>query len=332
MFGDRYTRYGRWLYGRPRFRGRFWLSRGLRLRFRRRLCSRFLLDRFLRGLLCGLLLRRGRGRLHFRGRLCRRFYLGNRARLWFGSRLRSWREARFWFWSGFRPGRGLLIGNGRSDGRRLGSEADRYTNAGPSFEFRPGKLAHDLLLTGAYPLVTWAAPLLVGMWIGRRTLSDPVTQWWLFTAGAAVALSTALCAVLVAGEPGSYSLLSNEPHSQMPLWMAGSIGSACAVLGGMLLVADRLPRLVWPLVATGQMVLSVYVGHLLLLSVAAGLFRSEEVSIAFFSVGAFMMVTVICCVVWRSMLPRGPLEMVLGAAWQTVERTVRRHGKTEMAD
>ncbi len=52
----------------------------------------------------------------------------------------------------------------------------------------------------------------------------------------------------------------------MPLWMLGSIGSSCAVLGGMLLLADWLPRATWPLAATGQLALTVYVGHLLLLA------------------------------------------------------------------
>jgi hypothetical protein len=65
------------------------------------------------------------------------------------------------------------------------------------------------------------------------------------------------------GEPRFADLLTDEPHSQMPLWLLGSIGSACAVLGGMLLLADRLPRATWPLAVTGQLALTVfYVGHL----------------------------------------------------------------------
>ena len=214
-----------------------------------------------------------------------------------------------------------------------------------------GKLARDLLLSGAYPLVTWIAPLLAGLWVGRRDLSSPVVRWRLFVGGILVALVAALVASLAAGGSGTTfggtlggplggpaegpvfaSLLSNEPHSQMPLWMAGSIGSACAVLGGMLLLADRLVQLLWPLVATGQMALSVYVGHLLFLSAAAGLVRSEAVSGAFFTVGVFMLVVVLSCVLWRTVFQRGPLEAVLVAPWRAVEKVVERTGKGSSND
>ncbi|HKH49364.1 MAG TPA: heparan-alpha-glucosaminide N-acetyltransferase domain-containing protein, partial [Thermoanaerobaculia bacterium] len=151
-----------------------------------------------------------------------------------------------------------------------------FTGDPASLDDPAGKIALDLLLTGKYPLVTWAAPLLVGLWIGRRNLAAPPVRWWLLVIGATVAVSAAFAADWLATafgetfeEPGAYywfaNLINDRPHSQMPLWMLGSIGSACAVLGGMLLLADWLPRMTWPLAATGQLALTVYVGHLLLL-------------------------------------------------------------------
>jgi uncharacterized membrane protein len=193
-----------------------------------------------------------------------------------------------------------------------------------------GKLVRDLLLSGAYPLLTWSAPLLAGIWIGRRDLSAPSVRWSLLIGGLAVAVAAALCATaLIAvadpqvGEPSLAYLATDEPHSQMPLWMAGAIGSACAVLGGMLLVADGLTRTIWPLIATGQLALSVYVGHLLFLAAYAELVRHEEVPAAFLTVGAFMLGVALLCVLWRTMLPRGPLEALLAAPWWMVERFTR---------
>ena len=187
------------------------------------------------------------------------------------------------------------------------------------------KIVDDLLLTGAYPLVTWAAPLLVGLWIGRRNLTSARVRWWLLVLGLAVAVAAALAADGlsaafggVSGEPGESgfaALLTDQPHRQMPLWMLGSIGSACAVLGGMLLLADRLPRVTWPLAATGQLALTVYVGHLLLLAALPELLKREEVTEAFLTVGVFVLLVAAACTLWRAVLPRGPLEAAFSAPW-----------------
>lgn len=195
-----------------------------------------------------------------------------------------------------------------------------------------GKVLHDLLLSGSYPLVTWAAPLLAGLWIGRRNLSAPAVRWTLLLGGLAVAFTAAAVAEPgVAGGPGvtadqatlSY-LATGEPHSQMPLWMAGSIGSACAVLGGMLLATDRLARSMWPLVATGQMALSVYVGHLLLLAAYPEVLRRDDLPGAALSVGAFMLAAAAVCLIWRMVLPRGPLEALLAAPGRALDHLIHR--------
>ncbi len=196
-----------------------------------------------------------------------------------------------------------------------------------------GKIADDLLLTGTYPLVTWAAPLLIGLWIGRRNLVAPAVRWWLLVFGLAVTVASALVADGlstafggISGEPGESglaALLTDQPHRQMPLWMLSSIGSSCAVLGGMLLLADWLPRATWPLAATGQLALTVYVGHLLLLAALPELLKREEVTEAFLTVGVFVLLTAAACTLWRAVLPRGPLEAAFAAPWWIVERLVR---------
>jgi hypothetical protein len=196
-----------------------------------------------------------------------------------------------------------------------------------------GKVVRDLLLAGKYPLVTWAAPLLVGLWIGRRNLAAPALRWWLLILGLAVAVSAALTSDWLTAtlggpsegtrDPGFAVLLSDAPHNEMPLWILGSIGSACAVLGGMLLLTDRLPRVTWPLVATGQLALTIYVGHLLLLDAFPELLKRDTVPEAFLAVGVFMLLAVVASTLWRAVLPRGPLEAALAAPWWVIVRLVQ---------
>lgn len=208
-----------------------------------------------------------------------------------------------------------------------GAVAPEWFAAYPAaIEDPAGRIARDLLLSGAYPLATWAAPLLAGLWVGRRDLSSPATLWWLLGAGLAVA-GVAAFAAGPDGTPGLAGLLSAEPHEQMPLWMLGSIGSGCAVLGGALLLVGRLPGLTWPLVATGQMALTVYVGHLLLLTVNEELVRRESVPEALLTVGIFFSIAVCACGVWRAALPRGPLEYALAAPWWVVGRVLEDLGQ-----
>jgi hypothetical protein len=196
------------------------------------------------------------------------------------------------------------------------------------------KIADDLLLTGTYPLATWAAPLLVGLWLGRRDLAAPAVRWGLLILGLVFAVAAARATEWLAapfsqafeqpGGPGfAHYFLTDTPHSQMPLWMLGAIGSACAVLGGTLLLADWLPRATWPLVATGQLALTVYVGHLLLLDALWELLKQETVQAASLSVGVFMVLVGAACTLWRAVLPRGPLEAALAAPWWTIERLLQ---------
>ena len=185
-----------------------------------------------------------------------------------------------------------------------------------------GEVVRELVLSGAYPLAIWSAPLLVGMWIGRRDLALARTGGWLLGGGLALSVAASLLAPEPMGVSGLAELLNVEAHSQMPLWMIGSIGSGCAMLGGALLLVAWLPRATWPLVATGQMALTVYVGHLLLLAANEELVRRETVPDAFLSVGVFAALVACGCVLWRAVLPRGPLEYALAAPWWVVERVL----------
>lgn len=184
------------------------------------------------------------------------------------------------------------------------------------------EVLHRLALSGPYPLLTWLAPFLVGMWLGRRDLRSSLLWWRLVQVGGAVALAAHLLATSLRGWLGAPTdpvgwdhVILDEAHSQMPLWVLGSTGSAVLVLGASLLVAERVRRPAWPLVATGQLAFTVYVGHLLALHLERDTLTADTVGAATGLVLGFAVVAAGLSVVWRAVVPRGPLELVLHLPW-----------------
>lgn len=192
-------------------------------------------------------------------------------------------------------------------------------------------IVRQLLLSGSYPALTWAAPLLLGIWVGRRALQEPRIQARLMLVGLVVAIGAALLSWALQGwlgepiaEPSWLQLASDTAHSQMPLWLIGGAGSACAVLGVALLAGQWLPRLIWPVAAAGQLAFTIYVGHLLVLARWTDLLRDPELAAAAANVAWFTLVVVVASAAWRALLPRGPLEVVLRLPWTVRDAFARR--------
>jgi hypothetical protein len=232
----------------------------------------------------------------------------------------------------------------------VGSVGYRYGQLHDPFGFRriaasfgdqAGELLHRLVLSGPYPLITWAAPFCFGLWLGRRDLRDPAVRWRLVVVGGAVAVAvpvlswglTTLVASGVAGFGGVgmtgpaevggspelagwWALLDDAPHSQRPLWLVSATASAVAVLGVSLVVADRFGRVVAPLVAAGQLAFTWYVAHLLVLHFREGWLRTGSVVGTFGVVAVFTVVMGVGSMLWLRVAPRGPLEFLLRPPWR----------------
>ncbi|HLS16184.1 MAG TPA: acyltransferase family protein [Beutenbergiaceae bacterium] len=195
---------------------------------------------------------------------------------------------------------------------------------GTTFEAAPAALldnpvdtATSILLTGPYPVITWAAPFLLGMWLGRLDLQRRSTAVRLIIIGAALAVAGEVIsagAVALWGEPGEVPaldlLLSSVAHSQTPIWLIGGTGAAAAVLGLCLLVVPRLGRWVQPLAATGQLALTVYVLHLVVIAV---LVRPgpDDPATGLLVTAVLSLVLVALSMVWRTWRAQGPLEAAL---------------------
>ncbi|HCO55723.1 MAG TPA: hypothetical protein DIT93_11975 [Pelagibacterium sp.] len=183
---------------------------------------------------------------------------------------------------------------------------------------RPLDVLDGLLLTGPYPLLTWSPALLWGMWVGRLDLRSGQRHFQLLQAGVAVALGAAgvsAAGLLISGTPDGVAdwrqLLVDAPHSQMPLWVIGSIGTAASVSGAVLAIVDRWPKIWGPLVALGQLALSFYVAHLVALHFLDDLLRRDSVGEAMASVIIVTVIAIGFAVLWRRHFARGPLETLL---------------------
>lgn len=179
----------------------------------------------------------------------------------------------------------------------------------------PTHVLHTLFLSGPYPLATWCVPFLLGMWLGRRKLLARNTQTALIVTGAALTVVGFLLAQVLPAVVGSASqsgyglLLTGVAHGQMPLWLVSGLGSAMFVLGALLrlwpVVGDKL----WSLAAAGQLALTVYVFHLVVLS----FLRPEPYS---FATGALISLIIVVSAIggatlWRKYFQVGPLEALL---------------------
>jgi uncharacterized membrane protein YeiB len=172
-----------------------------------------------------------------------------------------------------------------------------------------------LVVTGHYPALTWVVFAIAGLGIGRLALGSARVQLLLVTVGAGLAVlaygaSALLEAALAAPPPGWEFILSTQPHQGSPFEVVGSGGFAIAVIGLCLGGAALLPVVLVPLEAVGQLALTVYAVHIVvirLLSPEGDLIADDGAYVA------FVVVTLVLCLLWTRILGRGPFERALGA-------------------
>ena len=197
----------------------------------------------------------------------------------------------------------------------------------------PGQLVADLVVTGYYPAAAWVSYLLLGLAVGRLDLRRQSAAVRIACAGAVLALlSAAGSAVLLGPAGGEAALVAatggtveldrgffgnvptgswwwlavDAPHTTTPLDLLGTAGAALVVLGVALLLVPRAGLLLSPLSAAGSMPLSLYTAHVVLL----GLTEPQDPE-RYYVVQ--VLVGLAAAVVWRRLLGRGPLEVVLAA-------------------
>lgn len=190
-----------------------------------------------------------------------------------------------------------------------------------------GTIVLGLTVSGPYPLITWICPFLAGMWLGRLDLRDDDIRSRMVLVGAGVAIAAFVasqCLVLLLGPvegPRDWTfILTDEPHSQMPLWLLGSTASAIMLIGLSLIAADRFGRALWPLAAMGQVALTVYVGHVVALDLLRGPSITSDIGEGVLILIGITVAAALLAMAWLAVFPRGPLELLLHAPLRLFRR------------
>lgn len=186
----------------------------------------------------------------------------------------------------------------------------------------PGGFVRNLVYNGFHPIIPWLAFLVLGMWLGRRDLRKPEVWKGLLVAGLATAvLAEGISRLLVhvatpqLGVEDAGAVFGTTPMPPMPLYMLAASGTSVVVIILCVRVADRFAGARWlaPMVATGQLALTLYIAH-----VVIGLGPLEALghgrrSVAFTVVwgAAFCVGAVLFSDLWRRRFTRGPLEMIM---------------------
>lgn len=185
---------------------------------------------------------------------------------------------------------------------------DTLTAAG-----RPPTGLLELLVAGYYPAGVWLAYVLAGLVVGRCDLWSTTVRARLALLGTGLGVvgygGGLLLTTAAAGRPESVlRLLSVEPHADSTFEVTGNIGVALVVLAVGLVVADRWPRVVYPLAATGALALTAYSTHIVAIAVlGADVVREPRVGVHL----SFLVSTLVLTSVWRATLGRGPLERAM---------------------
>jgi len=208
----------------------------------------------------------------------------------------------------------------------------------PLFLAQPIQGLLELGLTGYYPAVTWLGYLLVGLAVGRSDLTRRAVQLSLAGVGIVVAVAAKLVSSMLLDAGGMEQIMragagthplvegsieislqsslygttptttwwwlaTSGPHSGTPFDFAHTTGTAIATIGIALLIARSVigSGVMWPIAAAGSMTFTLYTLHVVL---RAGLIGGETMT----DVWVHVLIAVVLGVVWRALLPRGPLE------------------------
>ncbi|MFE3105983.1 heparan-alpha-glucosaminide N-acetyltransferase domain-containing protein [Nocardia tengchongensis] len=199
-------------------------------------------------------------------------------------------------------------------------------SCGVAAEGCSGAQVTDLAAVGDYPGLVWITFALTGLAIGRCDLGSRVVRLRMLAAGAPL-MVIGYGGAWLAGRLGGPAmsewdvLRSAEPHSGTSFEIAGSLGFVLTVLAVLLLVADRLRPLLFPIAAVGSIPLTAYAAHI----VAVWIIDDGADSATGNSMLLiFLTVTVAAATVWVLVLGRGPLERLVTWVSMCATRTENR--------
>lgn len=189
----------------------------------------------------------------------------------------------------------------------------------------PAGMVRHLFFNGFHPVVPWLAFVFVGMAVGRLDLRRVPVRRGLFGLGLTATVATEATSAWLLRSASALApeekevlgaLFGTSPMPPMPLYMLAGTGVACVVIALATEVGERFGRSPWlePLVATGQVALTLYVAHVLVgmgTLEALGMLGGQTLATSLGASLLFCVGGVLFAWSWRSRFSRGPVEWVM---------------------
>ncbi|WLR41414.1 heparan-alpha-glucosaminide N-acetyltransferase domain-containing protein [Bacillus carboniphilus] len=180
----------------------------------------------------------------------------------------------------------------------------------------------NLFFNGYHPIFPWVAFLLIGMWLGRLDFQNHqlqkkglIVSFIIFIVVEAASFIFIKLSTPSVGMEIAYYLFDTKP---MPPTMLYIISSSCTSIIVIILciqLSEKFKKtvIVQSLVYTGQLALTLYVGHflaLVFLFVFSGL-TNYTLKFAIVFSFVFFLLSIISSVWWRKRFKRGPIEFLM---------------------
>lgn len=180
-------------------------------------------------------------------------------------------------------------------------------------------MVRHLFFNGWHPVFPWFAFLLVGLVLSRLDLGRRRTQVLLLVVGASVSATAQIVShQLVSHYSEAWSrhelasaLFGTASIPPMPLYVLAAGGSAVAVLGACLVLADVVPMLASLLAPAGRQTLSLYLGHIVVGMGGMwllGMEGSQSVDGAVLATVIFCLLGTVAAWLWGRRFAKGPIE------------------------
>jgi uncharacterized membrane protein YeiB len=180
----------------------------------------------------------------------------------------------------------------------------------------------NLFINGFHPVVPWLAFVFAGIWLGRTELSNRTIQLGLLLITGTVFILVSLFSRILLSDAlasGSWpveeaiALFGTQPMPPLPFYMISAISFSYFLIALCVMVAQICGESRWlvPLIATGQVALSIYVVHVLvginILVFLAGERSLDPVLIFLYSL-LFCCISVWASWSWLKRYARGPMS------------------------
>lgn len=190
----------------------------------------------------------------------------------------------------------------------------------------PDGIWRNLFFDGFRSVFPWTGMLLYGVWLGRLNLVDTRTNRRVIIAavgsliGAEIVSKALVYWSTHSGQaswdvPTARFFFGTESMPALPLFLLSAGGLATAVIALFVRLTTKYPGRLWsPFVATGQMALTWYCGHIVIglgTLVAFDRGNTESLPVAAALGVSFFLLAVITSLIWKSIVRHGPLEWIM---------------------